>query len=995
MNSRKGYKFMMVLLCSVLLLPLNAFAAVPDYENRSEISQLIGKVTDMKSGDFNDDGHLDIAAVTDGMMVYLLYGQGDGTFRPPQSQSILGVPYSLEVGDFDRDGNLDLLIGTQVGVFLWYGEGNGTFPDTRMISLMLSQDVTIADFDLDGMTDIAILNFNNVTVVHVAADRSFTMVPFNLSHGGNKATTITNGAIGTVDLVVASPMLGLQRVKGNDYVRSEVFHLRPGNTVDLISTDMNGDGHNDIIALNDMLGVFFYMNLGDNTYNLQQHPLPMGGQKVYAEDVNGDGKSEIIVATGKGIELHSKEDAAGNLSLQWQAELEPQGGGTHRALVGDYNEDGTLDLIVSSNQTLYIYKAVTMQPQPGTLRLEAAGYAISENDSPLRVKVLREGGSHGAVALHYATADGTAKAGKHYTPASGTLTFTDGEIEKWIELQILDDDIYEDDRELYLNITAVPGTVVGTPTQAVITITEDDPQPDTEVPLWPTDAELLASGITINSVKLTWPEAMDNDAVSEYRIFDGNKATPAATVTGTTYSYEMDGLMANTSYTLSVRAYDQAGNVSSPLQTTVQTLDDPNPGPDPDPERDQEAPVWSSLGELTISDIGTTAMSLFWPEASDNYEVSGYRVYRGETADTPIATVTSSTYSYTAAGLSPNTIYTFRVKAYDLAGNESIPLQATAKTLSLPTPPNPSPGGERDPGPTNPSTTRIPSDNAKLQTFSIGIGESGKVLKLSPDFSPDVYVYRAETEASEIRFELTTAHNKARINGPWDKDGRISLKPGENVMEIKVTAENGKVCTYTLTVVRSLPHPEPPIKPEPPQAQKVFRDTAGHWAQAAIDEAVSRGLVKGYANGTFKPNSMIRRDEFTVMLVRGLGLQSDGSKHAFTDESDIPAWSREAVGLAAQEGIIQGNQDGRFHPGSEITRAELTVMLAKALGLNPLQGDRAKFADEASIPAWAKGYIAAAYAEGLVSGRGDGKFEPDAPATRAEAVVMLRRMLNK
>ncbi|WP_164817452.1 S-layer homology domain-containing protein [Paenibacillus lautus] len=994
MDIRKGYKFMMALLCSLLLLQPSAFAAVPDYENKFEITQLGGKVTDLKAGDFNHDGHLDFVAITDDGWVHVFYGQGDGTFGPsPQSLQVLGVPHSLEIDDYDQDGHLDLLIGTQTGTFIWYGEGDGSFRDMRLLSLLLSQDIVAADFDLDGKPDIMIINFNQVTIVHVAADRTFTMVPITLSPGGNRATTITNGAIGTVDLVVASPMLGLQRYKGNDYTRSESFHLIPGNIVDLVSTDINGDGHIDILALNDLLGVFFYMNHGDNTYNLQQNSLVPGNQKVYAEDVNGDGQAEIIVATGKGVELYSKEYVSAQLNLLWQTELAAQGNGIHRALVGDYAEDGMPDLIVSSNHTLYIYKAIVVQPEPGTLRLEAADYAVSEDEAEVRVKVMREGGSHGAVAVTYNTADGSAKADKHYKPASGTLSFADGELEKWIEVEILNDDIHEDDREFYLNIAAVPGTAVGTPIQAVITITEDDPQPDMEEPLWPADAELLASDISTDSLKLSWPEATDNDKVAEYRIFNGNDATPTATVTGATYSYEMNGLEADTSYTLSVRAYDRAGNASVPLQTTAQTLEDPNSGPDPD----QEAPVWPDFGQLMISDISTTSMRLSWPQASDDEEVTGYRVYREDTADTPVATVTGSTYSYVVGGLTPNTSYTFRVKAYDHAGNESAPLQAAARTLQLPTTsPTPSPGGDPDPGPANPNPTTpmIPSDSAQLHTFSIGIGETGDALKLSPAFSPNVFAYRAETEASEIRFDLTAAHSKARITGPWDKDGRISLKPGENVIEIKVTAESGKVNTYTLTIVRSVPNLEPPIKPEPPQALEAFRDTKGHWAQAAIDELASKGLVKGYANSIFKPDSLIRRDEFTVMLVRALALQGD-SKYTFKDESDIPGWSREAVGLAAEAGIIQGYKDGRFQPAGVITRAELTVMLAKALGLEPLQGQDAKFADLASFPAWAKGYIAAAYAEGLVSGRSGGKFEPDAPATRAEAVVMLRRMLNK
>lgn len=254
MSIPNGYKFMMILLCSLLLLPPSAYAAVPDYENKSEIAQLSGKVVDLKSGDFNQDGHLDFAAITDDGSVHVFYGQGDGTFDPlPQSLQVLGVPHTLEIDDYDQDDHLDLLIGTQIGTFLWYGEGDGTFRDTRLLSLLPSQDIVAADFDLDGKRDIMIINFNQVTIVHVAADRTFTMLPITLTPGGNRATTITNGAIGTVDLVVASPMLGLQRYKGNDYTRSEIFHMVLGNTVDLISRDIDGDGHIDIMALNDII----------------------------------------------------------------------------------------------------------------------------------------------------------------------------------------------------------------------------------------------------------------------------------------------------------------------------------------------------------------------------------------------------------------------------------------------------------------------------------------------------------------------------------------------------------------------------------------------------------------------------------------------------------------------------------------------------------------------------------------------------------------------
>ncbi|REE66649.1 chitodextrinase [Paenibacillus taihuensis] len=172
-----------------------------------------------------------------------------------------------------------------------------------------------------------------------------------------------------------------------------------------------------------------------------------------------------------------------------------------------------------------------------------------------------------------------------------------------------------------------------------------------------------------------------------------------------------------------------------------------------------------------------------------------------------------------------------------------------------------------------------------------------------------------------------------------------------------------------------------------------FSDTAGHWAEANIKLAVSKGIVTGYPNATFKPNQTVTRAEFAVMLMNALKLQIKGAALSFADAGTIGAWAQEDVEKAVQAGIIHGYEDGSFRPNAVITRAEMAVMTAAALGQFGQAGAAADFADEKDIPAWAKSSVAFVEHAGIVKGKGDNRFAPGDHATRAEAVTVLLNML--
>ncbi len=172
-----------------------------------------------------------------------------------------------------------------------------------------------------------------------------------------------------------------------------------------------------------------------------------------------------------------------------------------------------------------------------------------------------------------------------------------------------------------------------------------------------------------------------------------------------------------------------------------------------------------------------------------------------------------------------------------------------------------------------------------------------------------------------------------------------------------------------------------------------LNDVAGHWAEESIKQALSIGMVKGYLDGTFQPNRTVTRAEFAVMLMNVLKPQGAGVDLTFTDTAKIGAWAQTAIAQAVQAGMITGYEDGGFRPNAEITRAEMAVILAKALGESTEVKVTTSFADDKDIPAWAKGSVDFVKQSGMVQGKGDNEFAPQDSATRAEAVTVLLKLL--
>ncbi|WP_178024407.1 S-layer homology domain-containing protein [uncultured Paenibacillus sp.] len=167
-------------------------------------------------------------------------------------------------------------------------------------------------------------------------------------------------------------------------------------------------------------------------------------------------------------------------------------------------------------------------------------------------------------------------------------------------------------------------------------------------------------------------------------------------------------------------------------------------------------------------------------------------------------------------------------------------------------------------------------------------------------------------------------------------------------------------------------------------------DIQGHYAEETIRDLTKSGIVSGYPDGTFRPNRPITRAEFVSILSSILPWEPAAEK-TFADTEKH--WARSAISIAYANGIVQGVDDHRFAPDQPITREQMAVMAANALHLEkPKAG--LSFADGERISSWAKDAIEAVTERGIFSGYPDRTIRPQAQATRAEAVMVIDRIMK-
>lgn len=164
------------------------------------------------------------------------------------------------------------------------------------------------------------------------------------------------------------------------------------------------------------------------------------------------------------------------------------------------------------------------------------------------------------------------------------------------------------------------------------------------------------------------------------------------------------------------------------------------------------------------------------------------------------------------------------------------------------------------------------------------------------------------------------------------------------------------------------------------------------WARPYIEALATRGILKGYQNGTFKPGGSITREEFAALLQQAFEQKPRVKTPNFKDVK-ANSWALPAIQESVKSGFLQGYPNSLFRPNQPISRVQVLVALANGLGLTPptASPDLLKtYQDASQIPNYAKAPVSAATQAGLVVNYPNPKtLNPKRNASRAEVAAMV------
>ncbi|MGY4691321.1 N-acetylmuramoyl-L-alanine amidase [Salibacterium sp. K-3] len=167
---------------------------------------------------------------------------------------------------------------------------------------------------------------------------------------------------------------------------------------------------------------------------------------------------------------------------------------------------------------------------------------------------------------------------------------------------------------------------------------------------------------------------------------------------------------------------------------------------------------------------------------------------------------------------------------------------------------------------------------------------------------------------------------------------------------------------------------------------------SGYWAEEEIDYLAEQGVADGYASGEFRPEQPLTRAQASIMMTNALGENGlNTSSPSFSDVS-TSFWAYGSIERAAALEIFQGN-NGSFDPNGDIEKAQVAAVVARAFFDQAPEPETESGFDDIDSDFWAEEYIATLVDQDIMEGNGE--FNPNDPATRAEFSAYLARAMKE
>ena len=278
--------------------------------------------------------------------------------------------------------------------------------------------------------------------------------------------------------------------------------------------------------------------------------------------------------------------------------------------------------------------------------------------------------------------------------------------------------------------------------------------------------------------------------------------------------------------------------------------------------------------------------------------------------------------------------------------------------------------------------------------------------------------YQTLTDAEAAYAALVAADDQAKadkvialidaIGLPITKDSKTEIDAARSAYDALTDAQKKLISAETLKKLTDAEkayrrltesvHPAPlpgvvtPAKPgsTAPSFSDVSRND---WYYDAVAYVVEKGLMNGTGTGLFAPNTAITRGMIVTILYRLEGEPAVAGSCPFSDVKP-GSYYEKAITWAAAHDIVGGYGAGKFGPDDTITREQFAAILYRYARKPAVRGEIGTFTDAAQISTWAADAMRWAVGEGILSGVGGDRLDPNGQATRAQAAKMLMNYLN-
>lgn len=252
--------------------------------------------------------------------------------------------------------------------------------------------------------------------------------------------------------------------------------------------------------------------------------------------------------------------------------------------------------------------------------------------------------------------------------------------------------------------------------------------------------------------------------------------------------------------------------------------------------------------------------------------------------------------------------------------------------------------------------------------------KADKAVKFSKPVTVVLPVISAVTKGSKVNvYVLDEVMNSWKLHGK----GTVKTLDGKNVVEFETDH-------FTKFVVMKLPN------------VVAFKDMSAHWSKEYVDRLSGMEVIKGYTDGTFKPDHNVTRAEFAKIVVEAFDVAVPEAKDidyvAFSDV-DKGDWHWKYVYAAYEADVVKGFEDGSFMPNRPVNRAEALKMLFEAAGTDVGTTVSTGFEDIFST-SWYGKYVSYAVKKKLVQGYDDNTFRPARNMSRGEVSKLVSLLLD-